>query len=75
MHLRMAEAHQEADPTGAGEAFSAGFLFGWLSGWTVRECLTWGDACGALAAAHPGGGGAFADREEVEVFIRSREGS
>ncbi|MFI5339284.1 MAG: PfkB family carbohydrate kinase [Candidatus Methylomirabilales bacterium] len=75
MHLLTAEAHQEADPTGAGDAFNAGSLFGWLSGWTGRECLTWGNACGALTAAHPGGGGAFADPEEVEVFIRSREGS
>jgi sugar/nucleoside kinase (ribokinase family) len=63
------------DPTGAGDAFNAGFLFGWLSGWPMHDCLTWGNACGALTAAHPGGSGAFCHREDVEAFIRSRQGS
>jgi sugar/nucleoside kinase (ribokinase family) len=66
---------EAVDPTGAGDAFSAGFLFGRLSGWPMRDCLTWGNACGALTAAHPGGSGAFSRREDVEAFIRSREGS
>ena len=75
MHLLTVETHQEADPTGAGDAFNAGFVFGRLSGWPIGECLMWGNACGALTAAHPSGSGAFTDRDEVEAFIRSREGS
>ena len=65
-------AIEAVDPTGAGDAFNAGFLFGRLSGWPIPDCLTWGSACGAMTAAHLGGSGAFTDRDEVESFIRSR---
>ena len=60
---------EAVDPTGAGDAFNAGFLFGWLAGWPVADCLVWGNACGALTVGCPGGSGAFASREEVESFI------
>jgi sugar/nucleoside kinase (ribokinase family) len=68
-------AVEAVDPTGAGDAFNAGFLLGRLSGWPARACLAWGNACGAMAAAHPGGSGAFTDHAAVEEFIRSREES
>lgn len=63
------------DPTGAGDAFDAGFLFGMLSGRPLPECLRWGNACGAITAARPGGSGAFTDRGEVERFMRSATGA
>jgi sugar/nucleoside kinase (ribokinase family) len=63
------------DPTGAGDAFNAGFLFGYLSGWPLATCLTWGNACGAMTAARIGGSGAFANRADVERFIGSRGSS
>lgn len=61
-----------ADPTGAGDAFSAGFLFGWLAGWPMPECLRWGIACGAMTAARPGGSGAFDNQTAVQDFIDSQ---
>lgn len=63
------------DPTGAGDAFNAGFLFGYLSGWPRETCLTWGNACGALTVGQAGGSGAFASRADVERFIRERTGT
>lgn len=63
---------EPVDPTGAGDAFNAGFLFGRLSGWPMSQCLAWGNACGALTAGHPGGSGAFSNRADVEAFIRAR---
>jgi len=63
------------DPTGAGDAFNAGFLFGHLAGWSPLTCLTWGNACGALTVGQAGGSGAFACRADVEAFIQSRIGS
>jgi sugar/nucleoside kinase (ribokinase family) len=63
------------DPTGAGDAFNAGFLFGYLAGWPRATCLTWGNACGAMTVRQPGGSGAFAGRADVERFIRSRAGA
>ncbi len=63
------------DPTGAGDAFNAGFLFGYLGGWPRTACLTWGNACGALTVGQAGGSGAFASRADVERFLRSRAGT
>jgi sugar/nucleoside kinase (ribokinase family) len=63
---------QAVDPTGAGDAFNAGFLFGYLAGWPLKRCLTWGNACGAMTVGQPGGSGAFRSRADVEAFIRSR---
>ncbi|MBI4737276.1 MAG: carbohydrate kinase family protein [candidate division NC10 bacterium] len=63
---------EAVDPTGAGDAFNAGFLFGRLSGLQPRLCLRWGNACGALTAGHRGGSGAFSNRADVEGLIRSQ---
>jgi sugar/nucleoside kinase (ribokinase family) len=63
------------DPTGAGDAFNAGFLFGYLSGWPRASCLEWGNACGAMTAMRSGGSGAFKHRADVEAFMRSRSGT
>ena len=65
-------AVEAVDPTGAGDAFNAGYLCGWLAGWPVAECLLWGNACGAMTVRSPGGSGAFERRVDVEEFIRSR---
>ena len=61
------------DPTGAGDAFNAGFLFAYLAGWTLPICARWGNACGAMTAARPGGSGAFSSRADVEAFIARAE--
>jgi sugar/nucleoside kinase (ribokinase family) len=63
------------DPTGAGDAFNAGFVLGMLSGWSPAECLRWGNACGAMTVSRPGGSGAFAGRSEVERFMQSATGA
>jgi sugar/nucleoside kinase (ribokinase family) len=65
---------EAVDPTGAGDAFNAGFLFGYLSGWPRAACLTWGNACGAMTVTQSGGSGAFRSRADVEAFIRSKAG-
>ncbi len=57
------------DPTGAGDAFDAGFLLGHLAGWPLEQCLEWGNACGALTASRPGGSGAFRSQDEVRAFM------
>ena len=36
---------------GAGDAFMAGFLRGWLKGETIETACTWANACGALAVS------------------------
>src|SRR3546814_1358743 len=36
---------------GAGDAFMAGFLRGWLRGEPLKTCCTWANACGAFAVS------------------------
>lgn len=44
-----------ADTIGAGDSFDAGFLYGWLSGWSLDRSLRLGVACGSLSTRRPGG--------------------
>ncbi|MFI6942223.1 adenosine kinase [Streptomyces sp. NPDC050418] len=41
------------DSNGAGDAFAAGFLFGWLGGEDVRRCALYGAIAGAYACTVP----------------------
>lgn len=59
------EAVEVTDATGAGDAFNAGFLDGWLAGLPVPECLLQGNKCGALAVAAVGGTGALMQGGQV----------
>ena len=43
------------DATGAGDAFNAGFLAGWLGGLELEASLTLGVICGSRAAGDYGG--------------------
>jgi adenosine kinase len=44
-----AKPKQVADPTGAGDAFRAGFLYGYVREWPLRACARLGAVCGAYA--------------------------
>lgn len=44
-----------ADTTGAGDSFDAGFVYGFLHGWSLGECLRLACACGSLSARAAGG--------------------
>ena len=43
------------DTTGAGDSFDAGFLYGTLAGWPLRDALELGVACGSLSVTGIGG--------------------
>lgn len=59
---------QNVDTTGAGDAFDAGFMDGFLSGGDARDWLQRGCVCGALSVGKLGGVAAAVDREEVNVM-------
>jgi sugar/nucleoside kinase (ribokinase family) len=60
----------EVDPTGAGDAFDAGFVCGYLEGLPPERCLALANACGALNASHFGPMEGVFPRSCVERFLR-----
>lgn len=60
------------DTTGAGDSFNAGFLYGFLRGLELEDCLVLGNACGAISVTKAGGATASPDRDELEAFLRER---
>jgi sugar/nucleoside kinase (ribokinase family) len=61
---------KEVDPTGAGDAFDAGFVCGYLEGLPPERCLALANACGALNASHFGPMEGVFPRSYVERFLR-----
>ncbi|MDW7675220.1 MAG: carbohydrate kinase family protein [Bacillota bacterium] len=57
------------DAVGAGDAFDAGFLYGYLRDLSTSQCLKLGSACGAMAASSYGGGAAAPGIAELEDFL------
>jgi len=43
------------DTVGAGDTFDAGFIYGYLQGWSLDKALKLGVACGSLSTQKPGG--------------------
>ncbi|MGQ9683019.1 MAG: carbohydrate kinase family protein [Anaerolineae bacterium] len=62
---------QVVDTTGAGDSFDAGFVYGHLRGWGLRQCVAFAAACGALSTRALGGTGSQATLDEVQRALRS----
>ena len=56
---------------GAGDAFMAGFLRGWLRDALLADCCTWANACGAIVVSRHGCAPAMASWEELQQFVRN----
>lgn len=54
---------------GAGDAFMAGFLRGWLRDESIEQCCTYGNACGAIVVSRHGCAPAQPSWEELRVFL------
>lgn len=67
-----AYAVEPVDTTGAGDSFNAGFLYRFMEGAPLAECLRLGAACGALSTQGLGGTAAQPTLAEAEALIRSR---
>lgn len=64
-----AERVQVVDATGAGDAFNAGFLYGFLAARPLGECLALGVACGSISTRAIGGVDGQATLEEAEALL------
>jgi 5-dehydro-2-deoxygluconokinase len=54
---------------GAGDAFMAGFLRGWLRDEALERCAAYANACGALVVSRHGCAPAIPSWEELEQFL------
>lgn len=48
------DRHPQGDSVGAGDACSAGLLWGWLNGWPLERTVTLANQLGAFVASQPG---------------------
>ena len=59
---------------GAGDAFAAGFIYGYLKGWDWYKCCRMGNACGAYVVTQLGCANFTPYEEEILTFIESKGG-
>ncbi len=59
---------------GAGDAFAAGFIYGYLHGWDWYRATRMGNACGAIVVTRHGCANFMAYEDEALAFIASRGG-
>ncbi|MCK4418926.1 sugar kinase [Candidatus Aerophobetes bacterium] len=64
---------EEIDPTGAGDCYDAGFIFGLLKGWGLEEIGRFSNAVGALAVTKRGGMDGISSLSQVMHFMSGRE--
>jgi len=57
------------DTIGAGDTFDAGFLFGWLNGWSIKKTLSLAVVCGSLSARAAGGTSAQPTLDEAMKYV------
>jgi sugar/nucleoside kinase (ribokinase family) len=58
------------DTIGAGDAFNAGFLYGYLNNWDLEKSLQLAVACGALSTQASGGTTAQPTLDEALAFLK-----
>lgn len=58
--------------TGAGDAFNAGFLVGFMEGWNLEEIARFANAAGAIKVTRVGAASALPTRREIEAFMKRR---
>lgn len=59
------------EPSGAGDSFNAGFMHKYINGKGLRECLRFGNACGALAVTETGGTSAFRSKANLTADLEA----
>jgi 5-dehydro-2-deoxygluconokinase len=59
---------------GAGDAFGAGFLYGYVKGWDLRKAARLGNACGAIVVTRHGCSVSMPFWDEVMAFVEERGG-
>lgn len=63
---------ETVDAIGAGDSFDAGFLYGFLHGWSLAECVRLGCYCGAWSTRRSGGIAGQPTRAELQEWFSFR---
>jgi sugar/nucleoside kinase (ribokinase family) len=61
---------ETVETTGAGDSFDAGFLYGYLNGFSIQESLRWACAVGALSTTRIGGIEGQPEVQEVAHLVK-----
>lgn len=61
------------DTTGAGDSFNAGYVYAFLKGLDLKNCLICGNGCGALSVTALGGNTGFPNENELQDFINANK--
>ena len=61
---------QVVDTVGAGDTFDAGFICGWLNGWSLEKTLALAAACGSLSTRAAGGTSAQPTLDEAMKYVQ-----
>ena len=67
-------AESVVDPTGCGDAYRAGLLYGMARGWDWRRCARLGSVMGSIKISRRGGQNHTPDRDEVSRRLREAFG-
>lgn len=59
---------------GAGDGFASGLIYGWSRGWDWERAARFANACGAIVVTRHGCARALPRLNEVEDFMRERQG-
>jgi sulfofructose kinase len=70
-HYAAAFRAEPVDTTGAGDIFHAGFIYGLLQGWGLKQQLNFACAAAALNCEAMGARGGIQSVEEIEKFVGS----
>ncbi|WP_018604768.1 carbohydrate kinase family protein [Uliginosibacterium gangwonense] len=70
-----AQATNLADPTGCGDAYRGGLLYGLLQGWDIEQSARLASVMGAIKIAHRGGQNYTASREDIATLYASTFGA
>ncbi|MHB8634043.1 MAG: carbohydrate kinase family protein [Thermoplasmatota archaeon] len=70
LHANAFAVERVVDPTGAGDAFRAGWYAALSEGNAMEEALRWGQAAAAVVVQHPGPQGHVVTRDEVMEIKR-----
>lgn len=61
---------RSVDATGSGDAFNGGFLHGYLSGWSLEECMKAGNICRGLATTSAGGSSVIPSGKKLRQIMK-----